>query len=400
MLIGSKELIRDINNNLVLETIIHKSPISRATLSKELGLTKATISTIVQDLLDKELVIEIGSDNTELGRKPILLTFHKDAGYALSIDIGVKHCRALLSNLCAEILYDESFRTPKEVSDLPSTLISTIEQLLKQLPPSKYGLIGITLSIHGVTHEKEIVFVPYYDLSTLSLVEKLEEHFSLPIYIENEANLSALGEHSFVYNHSNIASVNVHSGLGLGLIMDNRLVKGYQGFSGEIGHTIVDMDGRPCPCGNRGCLEQYVSESALLEELASSKGCEELSFSDFRRLYEQRDSMAMETSSRFVKYMTVALNNILNIYNPEIVIINSQFTTYYPELVTEIIESLTSRMNNFSQIVPSTLQDKSSLLGGLCIAIRHFLGVKYLRLENLNHTYDGEKKEETDTRTS
>ena len=96
MVTGSKELIRDINTNLVLETIINKSAISRAAIAKYLGLTKATISAIVQELINKKLVIEIGSDDTNLGRKPILLSLNKKAGYVICIDIGVDTISALV----------------------------------------------------------------------------------------------------------------------------------------------------------------------------------------------------------------------------------------------------------------------------------------------------------------
>ena len=189
MIIGSKELIRDINSNLVLETIIHSGPISRAQLSKELGLTKATISTIVQDLLDRHLIIEIGSDNTELGRKPILLNFNKSAGLALCIDIQVEQCVMVLSNLQADILKTIRFSSPKNPDEVGDLLIGAISKLIKSLPQTTYGLVGITLSIHGVTYEKAIKFVPYYNLSEQNLCEQLEVAFQIPVYVENEANL-------------------------------------------------------------------------------------------------------------------------------------------------------------------------------------------------------------------
>lgn len=382
MVIGSKELIRGINNNLVLETIIDKSPISRAALSKELGLTKATISTIVQDLIDRHLVIEIGSDNTDLGRKPILLTYNKEAGYALCIDIQPDVCSTMLSNLQADILKQDHIETPEDPKELASTLIAYVKNLLKDLPSSQYGLVGITLSIHGVTYENDIKFTPYYNLSNINLKELLEEALDIPTYMENEANLSVLGEKSLVYANSNVASISIHSGIGLGLIINNHLVKGYKGYAGEVGHTIIDIDGRPCPCGNHGCLEQYVSEKALLKDFASMKGLKHVVFEDLAKAYEQNDSDAKAIVDRFVKYMSVGLNNILNSYNPEIIIINSSFTSQYPELTEDIIKQLSSRMNNYSAILPSSLNGKSSLIGGLCVAIKNFLGIKHLKMQN------------------
>ncbi len=382
MIIGSKELIRDINSNLVLETIIDKSPLSRATLSKELGLTKATISTIVQDLIDRQLVIEIGSDNTDLGRKPILLTYNKQAGYALCIDIQPDHCSTILSNLQADIIKQDTIVTPERPEDLPDALIEYVRELLSNLATSHYGLVGITLSVHGVTYDNHVKFAPYYDLSGTHLISKMEGQLGISTYLENEANLSAMGESCMVYDNANLASISVHSGIGLGLIMNNHLVKGYKGYAGEVGHTIIDIDGRPCPCGNHGCFEQYVSEKALLKEFATRKGKSRAYFEDFIEAYDSKDPDAKAIVDLFVKYMSVGLNNILNSYNPEIIIINSSFTSRYPMLTEEIITMLSSKMNNYSSILPSTLHGKSSLLGGLCMAIKNFLGIKYLKMHN------------------
>ncbi|MDO5521112.1 MAG: ROK family transcriptional regulator [bacterium] len=387
MVIGSKELIRDINNNLVLETIIHKSPISRASLSKELGLTKATISTIVQDLIDRKLIIEIGSDNTELGRKPILLTFNKQAGLALCIDIQLDSCTAVLSDLQAETLNSDTFDSPKDPNDLPDVLCSYVRNIMYNLPNTVYGLVGITLSIHGVTYEKTIKFVPYYNLAGIDLCKQLEDHFHIPVYIENEANLSAIGENSFVYDHADLASVSVHTGIGLGLIMGNRLVKGYRGYTGEVGHTIVNIDGRPCPCGNHGCLEQYVSQKVLMQEFAEKKGLDYVTFDDFLSYYRADDPDAKAIIDTFIKYMSVGLNNILNSFNPEIVVINSNFTSKLPELTDYIIDGLSSKMNNFGSVKASSLEGKASMLGGLCVAIRNFLGITFLRLQRVSNAH-------------
>ena len=111
MVTGSKELIRDINTQLVLETIINQASISRASIAKHLGLTKATISAIVHELINRKLVIEVGSDDTSLGRKPILLSLNKKAAYVLSIDLGVDAITALVSDLAGEDCSLKQIRT-------------------------------------------------------------------------------------------------------------------------------------------------------------------------------------------------------------------------------------------------------------------------------------------------
>ena len=381
MVTGSKELIRDINTQLVLETIINQASISRAATAKYLGLTKATVSAIVQDLINRKLVIEIGSDDTSLGRKPILLSLNKKAGYVISIDLGVETISALVSDLVGEDCSLKQIKTPKNVHKIVDEIVKLIESM--KLPTgTPYGLVGITLGIHGVTVNNEVSFAPYYDLSELNLAEKLGQHFDVPVYLENEANLSVIGEKTFQYNYSNIANISVHSGIGLGIIINDQLYTGYSGRAGEFGHTIVEIDGRECPCGNRGCLEQYVSERVLLKEFARLKGLEVADFNLYRKMYENNDPDALKIMDQFIKYMSVCINNVLNAFNPEIVIINSSFTIHFPHVLEKIENSLKSRMNSYIKIVPSVLQDTSILLGGACVAIKKFLGISNFKLNN------------------
>ncbi len=383
MITGSKELIRDINTNLVLETIIHYTAISRAAIAKHLGLTKATISAIVQELINKKLVVEIGSDDTSLGRKPILLSLHKKAGFAICIDIGVDTISILVSDLIGEDCSLKQIKTPKDTANIVNILINLIESM--KLPKdSPYGLVGITLGIHGVTANNQVSFAPYYNLTNVSLAKELKEHFNAPVYLENEANLSVIGENTFQYDYANIANISVHSGIGLGLIINHKLYTGFNGRAGEFGHTIIEIDGRQCPCGNKGCFEQYVSERTLLKRFALLKELEEASFEQFKAAYEVEDPDAILIMEDFVKYMSVGVNNILNAYNPDIVIINSSFTIFFPQITERIEASLTSKMNSYKRIVPSVLQDTSILLGGICVAIKGFLGVESLKLNPID----------------
>lgn len=384
MVTGSKELIRDINTNLVLETIINHTSISRAATAKYLGLTKATISAIVQVLINKKLVIEIGSDDTSLGRKPILLSLHKKAGFVICIDIGVDKISALVSDLIGEDCSLIQIKTPKNPSNLINTLIDLIETM--KLPKdTPFGLVGITLGIHGIIANNQVLFVPYYNIAGINLADSLEQHFNTPVYLENEANLSVIGEMTFQYDYSNIANISVHSGIGLGIIINHQLYTGYNGRAGEFGHTIIEIDGRQCPCGNKGCLEQYVSERTLLLEFARLKGLEEINFEYFRCKFEENDPEAHELMERFIKYMSVGVNNILNAFNPDIVIINSSFTIFFPHITERIEKALTSKMNSYIRIVPSVLQDTSILLGGVCVAIKSFLGIEKLKLNHFDY---------------
>jgi len=383
MITGSKELIRDINTKLVLETIVNKGSISRAAIAKHLGLTKATVSAIVQELISKKLVVEIGSDDTSLGRKPILLSINKKAAYVICIDISATAITALLSDLGAEDCILKRIKTPQNPNVLAKELIDLIESM-KVPNESPYGLAGITLGIHGVVVNNRILFTPYYNLTGINIAQRLQDHFQIPVYMENEANLSVIGEKAFKYDYSNMVYVSVHTGIGAGLIINGSLYAGYGGRAGEVGHTIVEPDGRPCPCGNRGCLEQYASERSILADYANLKGVSDSDIEQFISAYTKKDPDAVKIMNSVVKYMSIGINNLINSYNPEIVIINSPFTKNFPEILQQIEDSLSDTMKEHVKLMPSLLQDSSILLGGCCVAIKGFLGIDNLKLRHFS----------------
>ena len=373
---GSKELIRDINFHLILEAIINEGPISRAALAKHLGLTKATVSSIVQELLDSGLVREVGSAPAEKGRKPILLSLHQEAGYALAVNIETTGITVMSADLLGTGCRLRQYPVRAFDEGFFSFLLEVLKNTMEALPPSRYSVVGICLGVHGVSRGNQMIFAPYYSLDA-DLARRLMEALNLPVYLYNEANLSVLGERAFAFNYPDMINISVHSGVGMGILINDHLYTGANGFAGELGHTIVEPDGRPCPCGNLGCLEQYISERALLLELSQRKG----SLDELIRLSRDKDPDALFVHQLFLKYMSIGLNNVLNTLNPDLIVINSSFTTYFPDLARTLEKSLNNRMGRPLKIRPSHLQDTAILLGGIYVVLKEFLKVENLRLK-------------------
>lgn len=376
MVTGSNELIRGINSRLVLEKILNEGPVSRASIAASLGLTKATVSTIVSNLIEEKLIREIGSDSAALGRKPILLEFCKENGNIISIDLGVDSITAFTSDLKGNNCGLKQFRNHYKREEIIDGLIGIIKKVRSSLPNTVFGVISICIGIHGTVHENEITFAPYYDYAALPIASVLKDELGIPVILENEANLSIIGEKCFCFNAQNLIGISVHSGIGVGIILNGKLFTGSNGNAGEFGHTIVEAHGRKCPCGNQGCLEQYASERAILNNYAKATNRKSISIDNLIMDYNNGDEIAVSMVNRFVKYIAVGINNLINTFNPEIVIINSGFTIYIPDLIDKIDSELKNRMN-YCQIVPSGLQDTSILLGGVCTCINTYLGVDY-----------------------
>lgn len=378
MIRGSKELIRNINCTNVLEEIINSDPISRAFLAKKLGLTKATISSIVQELLNQKLVLEIGSDETKFGRKPILLSFNQKAGYAISIDLGDTIISASLTDLKGDAAQYKSIQTPDNPQQILNCLIELIQSMDQLTSSSIYGIVGITIGIHGIVHQKKITYAKHIasntDISNIDLINELEQVFHIPVYLENEANLSAIGEYTLKSTYDNIANLNIHNSISLGMVLHNTLYTGNNGYAGSIGHTIVVPDGRECSCGNHGCLEQYLSIPSLLTDFGHKIHIKQVKLNDLFQAYENKETAAIETMEQFIKYTAICVNNIINVYNPDYLVVNCALTQRFPSLLGKIQDVLTCDLGSQKKIVSSSLNN-SVLYGGVCVAVREFLHI-------------------------
>ena len=356
MVTGSKELIREMNRKLVLETIINDGPLSRAAISKKLGLTKATVSAIVQELLDTLYVEEIGSDQTLHGRKPILLSFCRHNGYIMTLDLGVETTTLMTCDLMGQNRRLHQYHQKLN----PENTLSFLTRILR-------------------IHLDALPLTPNYSLAELPLARELEKMFNIPVWLENEANLSALAEKTFVENHKNLIQVSIHSGVGAGIILEHNLYTGISGTAGEFGHMIVEPDGLPCPCGNHGCLEQYISEPTVLSYYAAQKNTlYSPTMEDLVSSYINKEPAAVNTIVRFTKYLSCGINNLWNLFCPECIILNSQLITYLPEILTMTEELLPKRFQKHCILKASALQDTAVLLGGARICISNFLGIEKL----------------------
>ena len=379
MPIANQEMIRDNNRRLVLEYIVNNPPVSRAELSKHLKLTKATISAIVQDLIQQNLILEICSAKTSLGRKPILLEFNQQYGGSLAIEVRPRQILALISDLKGENCRVKEYPFHPEDRLFP-LLTAIIEEHLKEQEESKRKILGISVGIYGVVQNNRIIFTPYYPLPDPELGSLLEERFRIPVIVENEANLSVLGESAFHYGCRNMIHINVHDGIGMGILIDGHLYKGKDGYAGEFGHTILFPDGKLCPCGNRGCFELYASEKAILGEYASRTGKETVTIDEFLSDYNQKAPEAYNMMELFIKYMSIGINNLINTFNTDLIVLNSSFSNYIPDINSRIVEYLAKHQNRDCRIISSRLQDISGLMGGIRLSCEHFLDIRHLKI--------------------
>ncbi|MBP1046010.1 ROK family transcriptional regulator [Enterococcus sp. BWM-S5] len=383
-MITNKYKIREHNEAQVLRGIIDHKNISRAELSSLTGLNKASVSSITKGLLDDGLIFEtgIGAASTQGGRKPIMLQFNPKAAVTLSFDLGVNYLKGTLSYLNGEtVLYVEKKRITVSAETALDLLEETIRAIHEKHPDLCNTIIGMTVGIHGVVHNHKIIFTPYYDLDTIDLYAELSQRFDFPIFLENEANLAALGEYTFSKDSESLVSLSIHSGIGAGIVDAGVVQKGKHGTAGEIGHSILYPAGKTCPCGNDGCLEQYASNTVLYQTVAEKK---ELDFVDSSVIETLKDDPVVRAELENNAFLlSVGINNIATLYDPEVVIINSSVYRRIPALLAMIQEHLSSRFAQNLHVQSSSLGNEATLYGGIALCCQNFLNIRQLKLHSI-----------------
>lgn len=379
----NKYVIREQNEATVLKTIIDHQEISRAEIATMIHLNKASVSSITKALLENQLVQEVGIGDASSvgGRKPILLKFNGQAGLALALDIGYNYITGMLTYLDGTKIHSVSH---KQISIAAENIIETIDLIVQELtankPTTYYGIIGMSLAIHGIVHDNQIRFTPYYNLADFDLVSILEERYDYPVILENEANLTALGEYCFSSTYDNVISISVHSGIGAGIVLNGRLHTGEHGQAGEIGHTIFMPEGKPCPCGNHGCLEQYASNKIMFESFAQEKHLPWANSDLLTQAYKEGDPLAKELLHENTRLLAIGINNLTMLFDPQVIVINSSVYRKAPELVVELQQHLHSSFLTNIHIQTGTLRDLATLYGGVALTTSKFLNIPQLKL--------------------
>lgn len=373
----NQHIVKKNNKALVLQLIMEKETISRADIAQMSGLNKTTVSSLVTELLAEELIYESGPGVSSGGRRPVILHFNKDAGYAIGVDIGVNYVLSVLTDLKGKILIEKNQivnRTP--YSTVISIVQKMIQSLMEEMPSSRYGIVGIGVGVPGIVNkEGAILLAPNLGWTNIQLKEDLEKLFQVPIIIENEANAGAVGEQQFGagQDYQNIIYISAGIGIGVGILLNKELYQGKNGFSGEMGHMIIDMNGKRCNCGSRGCWEAYASEHALLEMADQSIE----SLESLIQRAENGDQVALNLFGKIGHYLGYGINNIINTFNPDQVIIGNRLALakeWIENPIRTTIENHTLAFHqNEMQLNFSKLEKYSTALGVSAFVVDRFI---------------------------
>jgi predicted NBD/HSP70 family sugar kinase len=369
------------NMKLVVERLIELRESSRIELARLTTLNKATISSIINELVEKEIVIETDKNIKTSGRSAKVVALNKNAGRIISIELLTDSLYGVVTNLYGQILFELRKDVPDpEFNPYLAILLQAIDELRANTKDSTYGVIGIGIGVYGIlSKQKRIKFATFTSWKDIDLKQIIEDYTGIETYVENEANISALGEHVISPQTDNLVSLNIGIGVGMGIIIDNRLYTGENGYAGEIGHTIVVPNGRKCVCGNYGCLEKYISNPAIVQSYHELSG-ETIDLDQFVELYKHKDVHACKIYQQFIDYVTLTINNISLTLNPKTIVINSQIIEKIPESLSLIKNKLRSQIMNLEVLSTSSFPSKTNVKGLTHVLIQKFLNVEHYKI--------------------
>lgn len=377
---GTFQLMKSVNKSIVLNKIRTRAPISRAQIAKKTSLTPPTVSTIVKELLDENLVIERKSDQSLGGRKPILLQINEDAYSMIGIDAGPEQVVGIVSNLAGKVIQRNVIKYIKPLNEesFLSTLSTCIHQLMKKSNLDPREFLGIGVAMHGVVNvEKGISLVtPNLGLKNIPIKERLEKEFQLEVMVENDARLMTLGE-TWFGGHGSLESmiaVNIGRGVGGGLVVNGKLYHGAKDLAGEIGHMIIDINGPVCECGNRGCLQTFATGPAIARRAQEKmSGTMKQSFKlTGRSVYELAkagNQLYKDVLKETGKYIGIGLTNLIHVLNPKKIILGGGVMNSKEYILPEILKTVKAHALTESagetEIVVTKLGRDATLLGAI-----------------------------------
>lgn len=369
-------------------------------LSKELDLSIPTITKFINELAEQELIMEYGKVQTSGGRYPILYGLKPDSIYFIGADMSRHHLNIALMNFKGEIV-DYQMGIKYEFANTPESfdiLHKLLQTFIDQVKVPKDRLFNINLNISGrVNPESGYSYSSFY-FSEQPITEILTEKLNFNVGIDNDTRAMALGEYmsGVVQGEKNVLFVNVSWGLGVGIIIDGKPYYGKSGFSGEFGHFPIFDNEILCHCGKKGCLETEASglaihrmvierirngESSILTE--HIKDLDTLTLTDIMNAVAKEDPLCIEIIEEVGYILGKYIAGLINIFNPELVVIGGQVSQAEGFILLPIQSSIRkyslNLVNRDSKIVTSKLKQKAGIVGACMVArSRLFDNNKYL----------------------
>ncbi|GAA1902405.1 ROK family transcriptional regulator [Streptantibioticus ferralitis] len=374
---GSQSSLHRANLERVVRAVRLAGSLTQAEIARGTGLSAATVSNIVRELRDNGTVQVTPTSSG--GRRARSVSLSGDAGIVVGVDFGHSHLRVAVGNLAHQVLAEQT--EPIDVDASAAQGFDRAEQLVGQLiATTGIGadkVIGVGLGVPGPIDVASGVLGSTAILpgwGGINPREELAGRLGMPVHVDNDANLGALGELVWGAGRGvkDLAYIKVASGVGAGLVINGQIYRGPGGTAGEIGHITLDESGPVCRCGNRGCLETFTAAGYVLDLLRSSHG-PDLTVPRMVRLARDGDPGCRRVIADVGRHVGMGVANLCNVLNPSRVVLGGDLAEAGEVVLAPIRESVAryaipSAARQLA-VVPGALGARAEVLGALALVL-------------------------------
>lgn len=371
--------IKNLNRHAILD-LIRFTPggIARAELARHLGLTRAAVTEIVNDLIAIKIVREL-NNHKSTGRKPVVLEINPDFGKVVGIDMGATHVTLILADAAAHVIKELEF--PLDINQGPEVCLgqveSNYEELLSAAGVKKTDIKAVGFGVPGpVVIEIGMVDAPPLmpGWSRFPIRDYLQKKWEVQVSVNNDAELGALGEWAYGAGRGehNLCYLKVGTGVGAGILLDGQIYRGTTGTAGEIGHMTINENGPICSCGNKGCLEAFTGGRAIAQkamemvragestELADIDPVERITIKEVVAAARRGDLLSQQLFKESGSHLGTAIAGMVNLFNPSMVVVGGGVSQIGDLLLEPIRRTVQSRS---LQVASRAVRITSALLG-------------------------------------
>ena len=378
---ATASLMRSINRAAILDLIRQDGPIARSQIARQLSMSLPTVMRIVDELIDEDLVRPLDSREPTGGRPRSLLVFNGSAYAAVGVDLGGTKMFGTVADLAGNIQY-EVYVPWKDTDpgDSLERLCELIEELLDAPRPPGQRIRGIGVGAPGVTLSPDgvVTWAPSLGWRDLPLKEILTERFDVPVFVENDVNLAALGELGFGAGRSvkDLVCIAVGTGIGAGIITGGALYRGHTQAAGEIGYLVPGVEFLGQRYDQFGALESLASGTGiaqrarqLLEQQGMPVPSEGLSAEDVFDAVRRGEPWAQQVVDETVDYLSLAIASISALLDPEVIVLGGGVSRSADLLIEPVLQRLEGVTPSTPRLVASPLGRRAAVMGAIMLVL-------------------------------
>lgn len=401
---ASSKLQYKINISIIFNYIRENGPIPRIKISNDLKISPSAVSRVIDKLIREGYIIEVGKMKTKGGKRPTLIEIKQDRGYVVGIDLGKEKLKFVLANFNGEVI--DIYRGFQILNDknIARKVIDEVRKILvrheQHYSIKKNELRAICIGIPADIDKEsgKIISAPLYgEWKDLNFKQIIESEFNIPVYVENDVNLSALGEKHYGKgkNFKDFIFVEISNGIGAGIITDNQLFRGSVGSAGEIGFTVISTENLGFKVRNKGFLEEFASVQSIkkkaIKEIKNGRKTiiTEIVKNDINKIepctiFEaamQGDRLAGSIINEMVSFLSIGIINLILILNPQCIVLGGDLCTL-PDVDKLFLEPIKEKIKSsvpfeIPEVELSSLGEDAGILGASFNAIDSLLMDKF-----------------------